>query len=87
MFFLGKKAKNENQNYFKNLKIKNDKSNTFSPLMDNYNHNNQNKPFLENCICNNDIKKINVKHLYDNSSNFFLMEANLLLIIIIQIIF
>ena len=69
--FLEKKAKNENQNYFKNLKIKNDKSNTFSPLMDNYNHNNQNKPFLENCICNNDIKKINVKHLYDNSSNFF----------------
>lgn len=71
--FLEKKAKNERQNCFKNLKIKKDKSNTISPLMDNYNYNNNNqiKPFLENYICNNDIKKINVKHLYDNSSNFF----------------
>ena len=70
---MEKKAKNERQNCFKNLKIKKDKSNTISPLMDNYNYNNNNqiKPFLENYICNNDIKKINVKHLYDNSSNFF----------------
>lgn len=69
--FLEKKSKNVNQNCFKKLKIKNDKNSKISPLINNYNHNSQIKPFLENYICNNDNKKINIKHLYDNSSNFF----------------